>query len=86
MERIFVRPTLVPALDPKATPSGDRLKVRKPVGKHLADQGEWVERDSYWLRRLADKDVEETTPPADPESKPAAGGTAGGTAVAVKRS
>lgn len=45
MDRIFVKP---------ATPD---LKVRKPVNGHLATEGEEVNSESYWLRRIADGDV-----------------------------
>jgi len=41
----------------------DGLKVRKPVGGHLAPDGEAVEPSSYWLRRIEDGDVAEATPP-----------------------
>lgn len=61
MEKIFVRP--VPLTDAATAVTQPRL-VRKPVGTHLAQEGESVERDSYWLRRIADGDVEEATPPA----------------------
>jgi Protein of unknown function (DUF2635) len=45
MERIFVKP---------ATPD---VAVRKPMNGQLAVAGEWVNSDSYWLRRVADGDV-----------------------------
>ena len=45
MERMFLKP---------ATPD---LKVRKPVNGYLAPEGEEVNVESYWLRRLADGDV-----------------------------
>ena len=87
MDRIFLRP----AADVNATQEPGspvpRLKVRKPIGKHLADAGEWVDRDSYWLRRLADKDVEEATPPPAEAKAPAAGpGPGPGPGATVKRS
>lgn len=44
--------------------------VRKPVGGHLPEQGEWVNQESYWLRRLSDGDVVEADGPA--EDAPAA--------------
>lgn len=54
--RIFIKP---------AQPQGEPpLKVRKPVNGHLAAAGEWMPRDSYWLRRLTDGDVVEATAPA----------------------
>lgn len=46
MDRIFIQPA-------------PGLLVRKPVGGHLAEAGEEVNRESYWLRRLADGDVVE---------------------------
>lgn len=55
--RIFVKPT-----QPEGEPP---LKVRKPVNGHLAEAGEWMPRDSYWLRRLADGDVVEGKPPTE---------------------
>lgn len=51
-DRIFVKPA-------------PGLTVRKPVGGYLAEAGEEVNRESYWLRRLADGDVLEATPPAE---------------------
>lgn len=50
-ERIFIKPT---------TPAGDQepLKVRKPANGYLAADGEWVNRDSYWIRRIADGDAQ----------------------------
>lgn len=45
MKRIFVKPV---------TPD---LKVRKPTNGHLAEAGEEVNAESYWLRRIADGDV-----------------------------
>lgn len=65
--RIFVKPT--PQKDDEPP-----LKVRKPVNGHLAAAGEWMPRDSYWLRRLADGDVVEAKPTATP-AEPAAGKT-----------
>lgn len=53
MDRIFIKP---------ATPD---LKVRKPVNGHLAAEGEEVNAESYWLRRLADGDVVKAEPPVD---------------------
>jgi hypothetical protein len=55
MPRIFVKPALDKSAD--AQP-GACLKVRKPVGGHLADAGEWQNLDSYWQRRINDTDVE----------------------------
>lgn len=43
-------------------PAAD-LKVRKPDGRHLNPEGEPVELNSYWLRRIDDGDVVETAPP-----------------------
>lgn len=56
MDRIFIQPA-------------PGLLVRKPVGGYLAEAGEEVNRESYWLRRLADGDVIE--PPAGQVSSPA---------------
>jgi hypothetical protein len=49
-DRLFIKPTPQPAGQPP-------LKVRKPVNGHLAAGGEWVNAESYWLRRIADGDV-----------------------------
>lgn len=49
-ERIFVKPA-------------QGLLVRKPVGGYLLDKGEWVNRETYWLRRLGDSDVVEADDP-----------------------
>lgn len=51
MDRIFIKP---------AAPD---LKVRKPVNGHLAANGEMVNAESYWLRRIADGDVVKAKPP-----------------------
>lgn len=39
--------------------------VRKPVGGHLSTEGEWVNQESYWLRRISDGDVVDGTAPAE---------------------
>jgi len=39
----------------------ERRRVRKPDGALLAAHGEGVPRESFWLRRLVDEDVVETT-------------------------
>lgn len=57
-ERIFVQPA-------------PGLLVRKPVGGYLLEKGEWVNRETYWLRRLNDGDVAETEDP-DAAAEPAA--------------
>ncbi|MDO8776608.1 MAG: DUF2635 domain-containing protein [Burkholderiaceae bacterium] len=68
--RIFIKPTVQ---------GGIPLKVRKPMNGHLATNGEWVNPESYWLRRIKDGDVEEAPPPADPV--PAETGKAGPKAI-----
>ncbi len=55
MTRIFLKPALDKSAE--AEPLA-RLKVRKPVGGHLAAGGEWQNLDSYWQRRINDRDVE----------------------------
>ena len=60
MDRIFIKP---------AAPG---LKVRKPVNGHLAAEGEEVNAESYWLRRIADGDVVEAERPADAAAPQAA--------------
>ena len=62
--RIFIKPTQAEGELP--------LKVRKPVNGHLAEAGEWMPRDSYWLRRLADGDVVEADAPAEVPAKASA--------------
>jgi hypothetical protein len=61
MKRISIKPTPL-VID------GETLqrKVRKPVGGYLAADGEEVNDDTYWQRRLADKEVElmQSAPPA----------------------
>lgn len=39
------------------------LKVRTQQGSFLPEEGAEVERDSFWVRRINDGDVVETTPP-----------------------
>ena len=36
----------------------DGLQVRKPDGTHLKKDGEKIELNSYWRRRLADGSIE----------------------------
>lgn len=60
MSRIFIKP---------AAPG---LKVRKPVNGYLAAEGEEVNADSYWLRRMADGDVIDAQRPAQPAAPQAA--------------
>lgn len=71
MERIFVKP----APQSEGQPA---LKVRKPVNGYLAAEGEEVNAEGYWLRRLADGDVVAATPPAEAQAadlaKPASSG------------
>lgn len=55
-ERVFIKPGVMP--DGK-TP----MKARKPMGGHLAADGEEVTLDSHWRRRLADGDVVLVEPP-----------------------
>lgn len=52
--RIYIQP---------AVDDGQARKVRKPVGGHLAEAGEWVNPESYWLRRISDGDVVEAKAP-----------------------
>lgn len=60
MDRIFIKP---------AAPG---LKVRKPVNGYLAAEGEEVNAESYWLRRMADGDVVAAERPADATAPQAA--------------
>lgn len=53
MDKIFIKP------------ASDKVKVRDPrSGIALKAEGESKPNDVYWQRRLKDKDVVETTPPA----------------------
>lgn len=52
LTRVFVKP---------ATPN---TLVRKPVGGYLAQEGQEVNLDSFWMRRVADGDVQATPVPA----------------------
>lgn len=65
MKRIFIKPTPL-VID------GETLarKVRKPVGGHLAADGEEVNDDTYWQRRLADQEVELVQRTASPATSP----------------
>lgn len=56
-EKVFIKPGTLP--------DGTPMKARKPMGGFLAADGEAVILDSYWRRRLDDKDVVTATPPAD---------------------
>ena len=60
-ERISIKPALLDG--------GPRL-VRKPVGGYLAADGEEVNQESYWLRRLNDGDVVLTDPQPAPDQAP----------------
>ena len=57
MDRIFVKP----APQPEGQPA---LNVRKPVNGYLAAEGEEVNAEGYWLRRIADGDVVKIKKPA----------------------
>lgn len=59
-------------LKPGTMPDGTPMKVRKPIGTHLAEAGEMVVLDSHWERRLRDGDVVEVGPPgaaANPDTE-----------------
>lgn len=59
MDRIFIKPATL------------EMKVRKPVNGHLAAEGEEVNAEGYWLRRIADGDVIVSVPAGqgpDPEA------------------
>ncbi len=42
-------------------PAKDGVQVRKQNGKLLAEEGETVQRNAFWVRRLKDGDVVEAT-------------------------
>lgn len=54
MTRVFVKP---------ATPA---TLVRKPVGGYLAQEGQEVNLDTFWMRRIADGDVVSKLVTAEP--------------------
>jgi hypothetical protein len=59
MQNFFIKPGV--------DASGAPLFVRDPQsGKPLASVGEWKPKDSFWLHRVRDKDVIETSPAAQP--------------------
>lgn len=59
------------------------VKVRDPkTGEHLPEAGAEVIKNRYWLRRLGDGDVVETTKPDAQGSASAAGGRKPGAAKA----
>jgi len=66
-DEIFVKP-------------GAGRRVRRPDGVLLRDIGERVERNSFWLRRLADDDVVETNAAAIAKAEAAAAKAAEGAA------
>lgn len=58
MEKMFVKPT-------------PGFKVRRPENPRafLPDEGDWVERNSFWMRRLFDGDVVTATPKKKPTTQ-----------------
>jgi Protein of unknown function (DUF2635) len=65
MPNLFLKPALDAA--------GKALLVRDPMTlKPLAAAGEWKAQAQYWIRRLRDKEVVETTPPVAAAPTPAA--------------
>lgn len=74
LNRIFVRP---------AAPG---LLVRKPIGGHLAAEGEAQNDESYWRRRELDGDVVITEVAAEPtEATGAEGGAKAADASAAEK-
>ncbi len=66
-KRIFVQPA------PLAIDGAPVARVvRKPGGQPLAAAGDWVNSESYWLRRLADGDVEQPDNPPAEDAEPLA--------------
>lgn len=60
MDKIYLKPT------------SDQVKVKDPLTRKPLDKdGEFKPNNSYWQRRLRDKDVVQATPPAGAQ-KPAA--------------
>lgn len=56
-ERVFIKPGRMA--------DGTVMTIRKPMGGHLATEGEEVNLDSHWRRRLTDGDVVLVERPAD---------------------
>lgn len=59
MSKIFIKPA-------------PGLKVRTPQGLFLPEEGDMVERDSFWVRRINDGDVVEAEPPKAKKQQPSA--------------
>jgi ribosomal protein L19 len=53
----------------KVQPASKDIKVRKPDGAHLSDEGETVTRNAFWIRRIADGDGVEITQPVTAAKK-----------------
>jgi len=54
-------------------PAREGLVVRHPRnGRPLPDEGDWVEWNRYWARRLAEESVVKAEPPKKPKAKPVA--------------
>lgn len=72
-EHIYVKPGLLPGVDPaKATPD-DLLKIRDEYTKQvIPPMGAWVKLTRMVRRRLAAKDLVKADAPAPAEESPAA--------------
>ena len=46
-DRIFIKP------------AAGRAVINPSTGALVAAKGEWIDRDTYWIRRLDDRDVVE---------------------------
>lgn len=71
MSRIFVKPAPQPK-QLKGEPELPPRKVRKPANGHLKAEGEWVNPESYWLRRIKDGDVVQVVDAVEPTEPVAA--------------
>lgn len=47
-------------------PKNPKVVVRNPDGGHLAVDGQWVPKNTYWHKRKADGDVIEAKAPKKP--------------------
>lgn len=78
MKRIFIKPAPL-VIDEKAV----ERRVRKPTGVLLAADGEEVNLDTYWQRRLNDGDVVEAPPPSANAAQEDGSASAASTAAAA---
>jgi len=67
-DKLFLKPNNLVSIDPetKKKVEGKALVVRDPTTNlALGADGEWKPNNTYWKRRLRDKDVSEVKPPKE---------------------